>query len=101
MDDEELAGEIAEGFLVDAAKQIGTLNTLRQNPDLDLIRRQVHSLKGASANISALALQKTAERIEDAAVNGDLQTALELIPDLDNLLQMLGEAMSRSGILKK
>jgi len=100
MNDQDLVKDIIEGFLEEVPGQIAALSEALEKKDADLIRRLAHTLKGASANIGASALQETAYQVELAAKAGTLDTAYDLIPELDGQLKALKEALIRSGLLK-
>jgi HPt (histidine-containing phosphotransfer) domain-containing protein len=53
------------------------------NGDALSVQRQAHTLKGASANIGAVALQEMAYQIEVAGEAGDLVKAGSLAAQLD------------------
>ncbi|RUO33081.1 response regulator [Aliidiomarina soli] len=58
----------------------------------DEARRYFHSLKGASANLGLIALEKKAGRLEDAMKGGDIATVADLIGGLDKLLNEAEQA---------
>ena len=58
----------------------------------DDARRYFHSLKGASANLGLIALEKKAGKLEEAMKSSDIATVADLIGGLDKLLQEAGQA---------
>lgn len=100
MEDKDLIKDIIEGFLEEVPGQIAALNEALEKKDRELIRRQAHSLKGASANIGASALRETAYQIELAAKAGDLDKASDLIPELNKQLKELKQALALSELIK-
>jgi CheY-like chemotaxis protein/HPt (histidine-containing phosphotransfer) domain-containing protein len=66
-DDEELARSIIDEFLSDAGRQVEALGSLIGIEDRDQMRRQAHTLKGASASVGARALQEGAALLEAEA----------------------------------
>jgi len=100
MQDEELIKDIIEGFLEEVPGQIAALSEALEKKDADLIRRQAHTLKGASASIGASAMQETAYQVELAAKAETLDKAYGLIHELHGQLKALKEALIGSGIVK-
>jgi len=94
MDDEELARTVAGGFLEDLPKQITILKDFLKAGDVPGSERQAHSIKGASANVGGEALRAVALEMEQAAKAGDLQSVAARLPELDNRLALLSEAMN-------
>jgi len=92
-DDEELERELLDIFLVQAPGQIAALHEALDHQDGKQLQSQAHSLKGAAASISALALQEVAYRLEQAGQAGDFQQArplmTRLITEFDALRQVL------------
>jgi len=95
MGDEPLAAEILQGFLADMPGQIALLRSAIENGDIESARRAAHSIKGASGNTGALALESAARLIEDAAETGDLAAASSMLPAVEagipRLTERLGE----------
>lgn len=58
----------------------------------DDARRYFHSLKGASANLGLISLEKKASQLEEAMKSGDIATVADRISGLDKLLQQAGQA---------
>ncbi|MDJ0915799.1 MAG: Hpt domain-containing protein [Desulfobacterales bacterium] len=83
-DDQDLLVEIVEIFLEDAPIRIDKLKQAMGVKDLDLIEDQAHALKGASANISAHALQQCAMAVEQAVKQNDTHKISELIAVLED-----------------
>ena len=100
MGDENLIKEIIEIFLKEVPGQIAALSEALEKKNSDLIRRHAHTLKGASANIGASALQETAYHVELAAKAGTLDKASALIPELDKQLKELKQVLALSGLIK-
>ena len=58
----------------------------------DETRRYFHSLKGASANLGLIALEKKAGRLEEAMKQGDIAAVADLISGLDKMLDHVQQA---------
>ncbi len=100
MGDEELAGEIIEVFLEDMPQQISSLKEALDEADPPHIQRQAHSIKGASANVGAIALQELATQVEDAGKSSDLEKSAILLIMLDKEFIMLKKAIAFAGLTR-
>jgi CheY-like chemotaxis protein len=61
--------------------------------DLDLVRRQAHSLKSSAAQLGAQALAEHAALVETAARDGSVAEVESLLPGLDELAQRTTQAL--------
>ncbi len=66
MGDESLVQEIVASYLEDLPDQINQLQTLIEQADLAAVKAQAHRIKGAAANMGALAISNSALAIEKA-----------------------------------
>jgi len=82
MDDKELSATIFEGFLADIPIQIKALEDYLKEQSAKDVERQAHTIKGASANVGATALQDIAFEMEKAGKAGDLDAVQDDIPEL-------------------
>jgi len=89
MGDEELANEIFGEFLEDVPRKFIALKEAVGKGDAPSVQIEAHTLKGASANVGALALQDIAYQIELAGKEGDMGKAFSFIPKLDEQLEVL------------
>ncbi len=93
-DDEDLAREVLEVFVNDVPQQIRRLYEALESGEASVAQRVAHTIKGASANVSAEALRALATEMESAAQAGDLDAvrarAASLEPQLDALRNALG-----------
>ncbi len=96
--DEELCKEIVELFIEDTPKQITELKKALENKDASMVQQQAHSLKGSSANTSALGMQEIAFQMEKAGETGDLDTATSLLLKLEEDFEKFKRTISNSGI---
>ena len=92
--DEEIFRTVLGGFLEDAPRQIDALKEAMSDRDAARIRRQAHSLKGASGNVGALTMQKVAAQIEEAGESADLDEAGSLIQAIEREFGRLEEAVA-------
>jgi HPt (histidine-containing phosphotransfer) domain-containing protein len=81
-DDESIAVEVLAVFFDDAPVQLDTLFRAIDAGDTEAVRRQAHTMKGASSNIAATAMCVVAREIEKAANLGDLVEARRLFERL-------------------
>ena len=71
----EFADRILAIFKADAANSLREMTVAAKNGDLDALKRKVHSLKSASAQIGALAFAAEARRLETGFRAGALPAA--------------------------
>ena len=96
MDDEDLAREVIECFLIDTPKQIAALRVYLETGDAPSVRRQAHTLSGASANVGGEALRAVAIEMEMAAKGLDLAAVKARLAGLVAQFERLSEAMGRA-----
>jgi CheY-like chemotaxis protein/HPt (histidine-containing phosphotransfer) domain-containing protein len=82
MGDENLLRVVIIAFLEDLPKQFDALNAQLAAGDTPSAERQVHTIKGAAASIGGEALRAAAWEMEKAGRAGNLQTMLDLVPEL-------------------
>lgn len=87
--DEDLARTVIVKFLEDIPKQIEALKGMLRKGDRAGAHRQSHTIKGASANVSGMALQQVASEMEKAGGAGELQRVHALVPELESQFQRL------------
>ena len=95
--DEALARTIVAGFLSDAPGQFQKLRQRIEQGDTNGARAQAHSLKGASATVSAPALRDLFGDISQAVKDGELSHAAALLPRVNEQFELLRAALSRIG----
>jgi HPt (histidine-containing phosphotransfer) domain-containing protein len=100
MDDIDLAVEIMKEFLVDMDDQIQRLTADTDKADLPALVRLAHTIKGASANVGAKELQRTAFLAEQAAARCDRDGYIRMIPDIKEQLELLKSLLDRIGYFK-
>jgi signal transduction histidine kinase/CheY-like chemotaxis protein len=94
--DEELVQAAVKVFLDDMPKQIDILEKNLNKGDLEGADRQVHSIKGASANLGGEALLVVIGKIEKAVRARDASAALTVMDSLKKQFDKLSEAMLRT-----
>ncbi len=95
LDDQELAKVIAEAFFDDMPKQMAKLKEYLAAGDASGVRRQAHTIKGASANMSAGQLRQAASEVEQCAATGDLENAGKLLPGVEKEFERLKHEINR------
>jgi HPt (histidine-containing phosphotransfer) domain-containing protein len=95
--DREAAGEIIADFIADVPHLIEALRQAVENGDHVGVRRQAHTLKGASANVGAQALRVLSARLEESAAAGSLENAPGLTRDLQRSFARLVETVPAPG----
>jgi len=93
MGDEELAGTILEGFLMDIPQQIEALRGYLEAGDAAGAERQAHTIKGASANVGGDALRALAFELEQAGKAGDLESIKTRMDELAATFAELKQTM--------
>ena len=95
--DEALARTIMAGFLSDAPRQLRILSQLIEQGDVGGVSMQAHTLKGAAATVSAPGLQELALQIQQAATDGKMPRAAELLASMEQEFGRLKATLSQSG----
>ena len=93
MDDEDLARDIAVGFLEDIPNQISILKDFIDRKKAERAGEQAHKLKGASANVGGLSFSAVAYEMERAGKDGDLEKMGSMMAELEKRFEILKEEM--------
>jgi HPt (histidine-containing phosphotransfer) domain-containing protein len=93
--DEELLREIIGIFLEDAPRLFLALKQARTERDQKTSERQAHSLKGASANVGATALQEISLTAENSAREGRWEELESLLPEMEQRLHASLDALRK------
>jgi signal transduction histidine kinase/CheY-like chemotaxis protein/HPt (histidine-containing phosphotransfer) domain-containing protein len=91
----EVLKMILTGFLSDIPKQIDILKEALGNNDLEVLERQAHTIKGASANIGGEELRKVAFEMETFAHNSEIDKYSEKIKDLELQFENLKNSINK------
>ncbi|MGC1224879.1 MAG: Hpt domain-containing protein, partial [Candidatus Sulfotelmatobacter sp.] len=97
MGDKGLARKVITAFLNDAPQQLRALKSKLEAGDADGARLQAHTLKGASATVSAEALRALCSAAQEAAASKDLGRALRLLPQMEEQFELFKAALKQSG----
>jgi len=97
MNDRDLAREILDVYLDSSSELLDNLETaVRAREKSDLVLHS-HSLKGASSNVGAEKLTDLASQSEQAAKNGDLDQAVEILPKIKASYEDFLQAVQEEG----
>lgn len=83
MGDEELADSLLKLFVTNTEADLAKLKAAIAGGDAEQVRSAAHFIKGAAANLCAVAINATAYEIEQAARRGDVAGAAALLAKLD------------------
>lgn len=95
--DEILARKIIGAFLEEFPSRWRSLRTCLDQSDAAGVRLHAHTLKGASASVSANCVRALAQQLEDAASRGCLDRATGLLPALADEFERLKAALEDIG----
>lgn len=93
----KLLGKLVESYQHSALKVSDFITKGKH----DEARRYFHSLKGASANLGLITLEKKASALEEAMKSGDIATVADLISGLDKLLRQVEQAADDFAAMQK
>jgi HPt (histidine-containing phosphotransfer) domain-containing protein len=93
MGDEELGQVVIEGFLGEMPDRIEALRSCLAAGDAAGSLREVHTIKGASANVGGEALRAVALAAEQAGQGGNLAVIITRVPEIELQFALLKEAM--------
>jgi PAS domain S-box-containing protein len=95
MGDENLARTILQTFVQDIPRQLQALRHCLEAGDLPGVQQHAHTIKGASANVSAERLRTSAAELEITAKAGDLAAARSSHHGLQSHFEQLQEVILR------
>ncbi len=93
MGDVELVREICKGFLGDMPGQMQSLKEYVEQRDESSAGRQAHMIKGAAANVGAMALNAAALNMEKAAKAGRWDETAVILPEMERRFAVLKNFM--------
>jgi two-component system sensor histidine kinase/response regulator len=95
--DAEFERDLADTFVSSGDQCLAEILAALKISDFDTVRQRAHSLKGASANIHALDLSRTASRLEDAVRDNSVPAIGGLVAELSEKLAAVNEELRRVG----
>lgn len=93
--DADTAESILTLALEEIPQDVERLRGACQGDDLQAIRLQAHSIKGMAANLHTPALHMIAYKIETAAKESNVELTRNLLPELEQTMQMTLEAIRK------
>ena len=93
--DEETAVEVVSIFLSDNIERFEGLTKAIEAGDIKQIKFFAHSLRGAGGNIGSKALWDIGTKMEQAAVQGDINSVTSCYDELKPVFEKLVELFSR------
>ena len=97
--DQELAAKIATTFVKDVSRRLDLLRQECTAGNAEAVCNHLHTIKGASANVSGKALAALALELELAAKAGNLQNVSSRLDDFTKAFDALANAMKSRRIL--
>ncbi|MEI7637400.1 MAG: ATP-binding protein [Syntrophus sp. (in: bacteria)] len=91
--DVDTSQSILDAALTEIPKDVEMLREYYEKEDIQKIRFKAHTIKGMAANLCTPALRDIAYKIETAAKNGDMASAREMLPELEQTTRMTIEAI--------
>ncbi|MCP3891650.1 MAG: response regulator, partial [Desulfobulbaceae bacterium] len=89
--DKEFLVEVLNAFLENVSVQTGTIRQAIADGDAEVVRREAHSIKGGSANLTADSLSDIAFELEKTGSSGVLEGSLETLDLLEKEFKRLEE----------
>jgi HPt (histidine-containing phosphotransfer) domain-containing protein len=86
--------ELVEIYVDDARSRVEAILDASRTGDAARLAREAHSLKGSSANVGAMVMERLSRELEMAARAGDLSGAPDLIDGLTTELRRVGAALA-------
>lgn len=86
-EDADFETELLTMFLSEADESLQQLGAAIASEDIQVTEDLAHSLRGASANVGAIALAQVASQIENLARNGEMSGTVELLAQLHHHCQ--------------
>lgn len=93
--DDELLQEVFSHFAAEAPERLRRIRSFFQAGDVPALRKEIHSLKGVAANLSAKRLAATCLGLEPVLLAGGLPPSLDALEhELAELLRRLEAELS-------
>lgn len=92
--DQAFEQELLQIFMEDSHEQLGRLSAAWADGDLNQVRQVAHHIKGASANVGAIAIAHWASQIEAAARSSTADPIAAALDELSQSLQQLEQYIS-------
>jgi HPt (histidine-containing phosphotransfer) domain-containing protein len=99
--DEEMAIEVVSIFLSDNTERFEQLTTAVETSDIKQVKFYAHALRGAGGNIGSKALWDVGSKMENAAVQSDINLIRSCYDELKPVFETLVEFFSRPDWLEQ
>ncbi|MGO9014192.1 MAG: response regulator, partial [Dissulfurispiraceae bacterium] len=99
MDDKGLAGTIVTAFMEEIPRMLDDLREQIVRGDAGLAGRQAHKIKGSAANTGCVAMSAIAADMQKAGEQGEMETLITLMSELESQLALLKAKIKDSGVL--
>jgi HPt (histidine-containing phosphotransfer) domain-containing protein len=100
--DTEFERTILQIFVENTQEQLQIVHTALADRDLTTLQYRIHEIKGASANVGAVAIEQLAARLEELVSGGkdlhqptEIQSLLAEIEHLTHSIGLMNQAVSR------
>ena len=93
IDDQDVRKHIISIFLTDMPEQFSHLKEDLDKEELQEVMGYAHKIKGASANISAIALSNIAAEVEKAAKSGNMEDVISMLPEFEKQYELLVDVL--------
>jgi len=97
--DREFWNELISAYLTETEKRLTSLKQAFEDEDFDLVYREAHTIKGASAEVLAEPMRKTALELEKAGKASDPHPMAPLLKQLNTEFEVLREHLDASDAL--
>jgi CheY-like chemotaxis protein/HPt (histidine-containing phosphotransfer) domain-containing protein len=97
--EEKVLRRVLSGFLSKVEGHIPLIARALEEEDHETVRLEAHGIKGSALNLTARALGKAAERLEEAGRRKDARAGRECFRDMASAFRALKEAVGSSGLL--
>ncbi len=90
----DLLTRIIDTYSRNAEALVNGLHRALQDGDIELVRRNAHTLKSAAANLGATALSELSRQLEECATSGDIDPGMDLFERLHEEHERALEALA-------
>jgi two-component system sensor histidine kinase/response regulator len=80
----EILMELLWKLIEDVRDQIGKIHKAIPDGNIEVVRREAHTIKGAAAMLTAVDLSNVASELEQLAKSGSLEGSTEIIEHIEN-----------------
>ncbi|WP_158774759.1 Hpt domain-containing protein [Cobetia sp. L2A1] len=96
----EAFSQLLNNYLKRLDRRVELMATLHVQSDYTMLKREAHSLKGASASLGCLGLASAAKMLESALASSDDEMICQQLQQLEALGDMTRHALVQRGFLQ-